>query len=187
MSTLILPGSPEFQETTKVVNLASRRAPRAPEPASLVGRTLMLNLTKARGFFCGGFQLSMHVPFAIVTEQAQLEPIKKALADGRLVDITGQDPKTGFKGTGGQASKVEVEDTDQQAFVTKKDGQVVVVIPKNKREAAKYAREIEKTGAITITDRMAVDQATTGLSDITVTDLPTPLKRPQSRPRRKRR
>jgi hypothetical protein len=167
---IVMPGTPEFAETTKVVDLASRRTKPLPVPdESLVGRTLMLNLAVCRGFQCGGFQLSLHRSFAVVDDKAQQTPIRTALADGRLVDITGQDPKKGFKTKEGAVSKVEQSDTGLQAFVGRTaKGEFFVAIPKNKTQAKQYAREVQRTGTL----KTDPDQTTHGLSGITTEDIP---------------
>lgn len=182
---LVMPGSPEFEQTAKVIDLKTRRPigegvpTRTPailvdeppaDPADLRGKTLMLNLAVCRGFQCGGFQLSMSRTFAVVDDRAQQEPIRLALQEGRLVDITGQDPKTGFKTPQGSVSKVTQEDTGLQAFVGRtSQGEFFVAIPKNKKQASKYELEIQRTGTLSAAD---LEQHAMGLSGITVEDVP---------------
>lgn len=190
MSKLILPGDPEFTKTTKVVSLAARRgAASSGAPESLAGRTLMLNLAKVRGFACGGFQVSMHAPVAVVSEAAQQTPLRQALADERLIDITGQDPKTGFKGTGGAVAPVKVQDTGHQVFIVKRpDGTTVVAAPKDEAQAKDFARQLKKTGTIALPeDSIEAAPTMTGLSGISVEDLPQPSPKETARGRTSRR
>lgn len=184
---IVMPGSKAFKETTKGIELETAVRPGrvlefvgTPKAVSgtpvqggaenLRGRTLMLNLTVCRGFQCGGFMLGMNRPFGVVDDNAQVEPIRQALADGRLTDITGQDPKTGFKTRDGSVSKVSQEDTGLRAFVGRNDkGELYVAIPKNKTQAKKFEREIKRTGTLVTQD---LEEAASGLSGITTEDVP---------------
>jgi hypothetical protein len=189
MGKLILPGSSAFKETAQVIDLETRRRrgplpivapcvrpgesiPKDPpaDPDSLEGKTLMLNLAVCRGFQCGGFQLSLHRSFAVVDARAQQAPIRAALADGRLVDITGQDPKTGFKARDGSVSKVDQEDTGMRVFVGQNaKGDLFVAAPTTRKQAKAFEREITRTGTLKSVD---FARAATGLSGITTEDVP---------------
>jgi len=183
-----MPGSAGFEETARGIDLRkpTRRSvfeahlepdaePIVPDevradPDTLEGKTLMLNLAVGRGFHCGGFQLSLHRPFAVVGVGAQLAPIQAALTDGRLVDITGQDPKKGFKTRDGSVSKVAQEDTGKQVFIGRTaKGEAFVAIPKNKKQASQYERDVKRTGTISNLD---LSQAAMGLSGVTTEDVP---------------
>jgi len=116
-SLIVMPGSEEFKKTlASIAKAPSRR--KLVQPVDLVGHTLMLNTALVKTFQCGGFVLGPNRPIGIVDEQSQQIPIRKALEEKKLIDVTGKDMATkGFKGTGGQTSAITEEDTGKKVFV----------------------------------------------------------------------
>lgn len=172
-SVIVMPGSKEFAETLA----GAKRRPKPP--VSLVGKTLMLNTAVCLKFQCGGFSLGPNRPFAVVSPEAQQGPLLRALEENKLVDITGQDPKKGFKTRQGAVSAVTEEDTDKKAFIGRDGrGRMFVVTPKNKTEAKRFEREIRKTGTITSVD---FEEQATGFGAITEevveTSVPEPTRK----------
>lgn len=126
-----------------------------PPPASrrsddLLGHTLMVNTSVTRVYQCGGFSVGPGHPTCLVTEQTQMAQVKRALAEGKLIDVTGTDiVKHGLKRPGGQMSKLDMEETGQVAYVgTDLVGNTYIVTPKNKTHQKKIERELKKTGTI---------------------------------------
>jgi len=116
---------------------------------NLLGRTFMLNSAVTTKFQCGGFTVGPMRPFATVTQDTQQEPVRRAIAEGKLVDITGSDRAKGIKTRQGETTEVKEEDTGKKVFVGQDShGNLYVVTPKNKTEQKKLEREIKKTGTI---------------------------------------
>jgi len=132
----------------------------------------MLNTAVATKFQCGGFQVGPLRPFATVTTETQQEQIRRAVADGKLVDITGTDLAQGIKTKTGSTSKIEEEDTGKKAYVsTDARGNLYVVTPKTKTEQKKLERELKKTGTIKVDYAQAAAQVSS-ISPIITEDLP---------------
>jgi hypothetical protein len=132
-SLIVMPGSEEFKKTlASIAKAPSRR--KLVEPVDLVGHTLMLNTALVKTFQCGGFVLGPNRPIGIVDEQSQQIPIRKALEEKKLIDVTGKDMATkGFKGTGGQTSAITEEDTGKKVFVGRdRRGNLYIATPKIK-------------------------------------------------------
>jgi hypothetical protein len=165
-SLIVMPGSEEFKKTLAAIAKAptSRRKP--VEPVDLVGHTLMLNTALVKTFQCGGFVLGPNRPIGIVDEQSQQAPIRKALEEKKLIDVTGKDMATrGFKGTGGQTSAITEEDTGKKVFVGRdRRGNLYIATPRSKTEAKRFEREIRTTGTLKSVD---FETETTGLGSIT--------------------
>jgi hypothetical protein len=165
-SLIVMPGSEEFKKTLAAIAKAptSRRKP--VEPVDLVGHTLMLNTALVKTFQCGGFVLGPNRPIGIVDEQSQQAPIRKALEEKKLIDVTGKDMATkGFKGTGGQTSAITEEDTGKKVFVGRdRRGNLYIATPRSKTEAKRFEREIRTTGTLKSVD---FETETIGLGSIT--------------------
>lgn len=105
---------------------------RKPAPANYSGRRLALNPAKAIKFQCGGFSLGPRLISAVVPFDAQMEPIRRALEAGILLDVTDNIAVTAGET---ELAAVHSEDTDMRAyFVRRDDGLVSLVIPKTEEE-----------------------------------------------------
>lgn len=155
-------------------------------PPNYAGRTLALNLEKARRFQCHNFFLGTRVPYAIVPPEAEagMELIHQAILDGRLLDVTDSNLK-GIKTSSFELDKVTEDDTTGKMvfFVAKKfkNGEtgIVMVTPKDTEQAADFQRQIKETGKIELSDMDDNDgefDAPPGLSKVTVTELPEAAK-----------
>src|ERR1017187_1544384 len=120
--------------------------PNQPQPESFTGRILALNPEKARRFQCGGYWLGTAQPHARVPEGAQPAPIRAALDDGRLLDITDQlaSYKKGHslivQGSEiGQARQIEV--TDKKIYFVRKGGETCALIPESVEQGAELERQ----------------------------------------------
>jgi hypothetical protein len=154
-----MPGSEEFTTTLAAIATAPTSRRKLVEPVDLVGHTLMLNTALVKTFQCGGFVLGPNRPIGIVDEQSQQAPIRKALEEKKLIDVTGKDMATkGFKGTGGQTSAITEEDTGKKVFVGRdRRGNLYIATPRSKTEAKRFEREIfetETTGLGFITEEV---------------------------------
>ena len=178
-SLIVMPGSEEFKKTlASIAKAPSRR--KLVEPVDLVGHTLMLNTALVKTFQCGGFVLGPNRPIGIVDEQSQQIPIRKALEEKKLIDVTGKDMATkGFKGTGGQTSAITEEDTGKKVFVGRdRRGNLYIATPRSKTEAKRFEREIRTTGTLKSVD---FETETTGLCAITeevIESSEQPVKKP---------
>jgi hypothetical protein len=164
-SLIVMPGSEEFKKTlASIAKAPSRR--KLVQPVDLVGHTLMLNTALVKTFQCGGFVLGPNRPIGIVDEQSQQIPIRKALEEKKLIDVTGKDMATkGFKGTGGQTSAITEEDTGKKVFVGRdRRGNLYIATPRSKTEAKRFEREIRTTGTLKSVD---FETETIGLGSIT--------------------
>jgi hypothetical protein len=165
-SLIVMPGSEEFKKTLAAIAKAPTSRRKLAEPVDLVGHTLMLNTALVKTFQCGGFVLGPNRPIGIVDEQSQQAPIRKALEEKKLIDVTGKDMATkGFKGTGGQTSAITEEDTGKKVFVGRdRRGNLYIATPRSKTEAKRFEREIRTTGTLKSVD---FETETTGLGFIT--------------------
>ena len=165
-SLIVMPGSEEFKKTLAAIAKAPTSRRKRVEPVDLVGHTLMLNTALVKTFQCGGFVLGPNRPIGIVDEQSQQAPIRKALEEKKLIDVTGKDMATrGFKGTGGQTSAITEEDTGKKVFVGRdRRGNLYIATPRSKTEAKRFEREIRTTGTLKSVD---FETETTGLGSIT--------------------
>lgn len=170
MSNLIvMPGSKEFAETLAKTTKPARKKKVLAPPVDLIGRTLMLNTAVAAKFQCGGFQLSQRRLVAVVTHEAQQIPLHIAIKAGTLVDVTDKDMTKGYKGKGGETSAITEEDTGQKVYVQKDQrGNAVVIIPKSKKQAKSFDKEISSAGRITSVD---IEAEVCGISGIHEEDL----------------
>lgn len=137
----------------------------------LLGHLLMLNLDRASHFSCGGFQVSKRYPTSTVTTQTQLEPIRRALKEGKLIDVTGSDIRKGVKTKTGEASALKVEDTGVKVYMGQNaKGDTFVVAPKTKKEQKRIEKLIKTTGTVP-GEYTLVDENTSGLSSIKTEDI----------------
>jgi len=165
-SLIVMPGSEEFKKTLASIAKTPTSRRKLVEPVDLVGHTLMLNTALVKTFQCGGFVLGPNRPIGIVDEQSQQAPIRKALEEKKLIDVTGKDMATkGFKGTGGQTSAITEEDTGKKVFVGRdRRGNLYIATPRSKTEAKRFEREIRTIGTLKSVD---FETETTGLGSIT--------------------
>ena len=117
-----------------------------PQPETFAGRVLALNPEQARRFQCGGYWLGPARPYARVPEEAQPAPIRAALDDGRLLDITYQlaNYKKGHslivRGSEiGQAREIEV--THKKIYFIRKGGETCALIPESVEQGAELERQ----------------------------------------------
>lgn len=167
MSNLIvMPGSKEFQETLNQTSAKPRsRTPKSLQPCDLAGKMVMLNTALISRFQCGGLSLGPKRPMAMITSETQQDPVRVALSEGKLLDVTGQDMTKGFKGKGGETSPVTEEDTGKRCFIaTDSRGNLYVATPKSKAESKRFEREIATTGTLQSVD---FEPHFSGISDIT--------------------
>lgn len=121
-----------------------------PDQDNLVGH--LLSLGTANKFTCIGFMLSR--PFNVVTavdERADQVALKTALADGRLIDVTGHSSKQGLdlKKLGGALGKTDESDTRLKIFTTiDEQGRRVIILPKDENEQKAFELELATTGKI---------------------------------------
>jgi hypothetical protein len=126
----------EFKKPAPPVNLTQ-----------LIGKLLMLNGAIAPKFQCGGFSVNPSRMVDVVTERTQLMPIKIALENGILIDVSSNSLVTkGFELKNSSTSNVREEDTDKKAFVGRDEfGRMFVIVPKDDEEKKKLdQRQQEK-------------------------------------------
>jgi hypothetical protein len=150
----------------------------------LVGRVLMINTAKAHRFQCFGFFVSRNHPIETVPKDVQELPIRQALKEGKLLDITDNEELANKKMSGVMGAIDEAIDQGnldrptQGEEVSKilmgKDakGNSYVIIPKDEEDYKRMQVELETTGHI----RMPKPKTSnyTGLSPIIIEDLPAP-------------
>lgn len=121
-------------------------------PTNLVGRLLMLNVALVSGpvpkFQCGGFLVNSRRMIEIVTESSQQEPIRRAIESGLLIDVTDSEiAKKGFELKNSSTSRIQSEDTDKKAFVSKdKLGRMIIAVPKDDDERKDFEKQIAENG-----------------------------------------
>ncbi len=143
MSIIVMPTDAEIRKLGRASKALAKK------DTDLVGHVLMLNTGVCRKFQCGGFQVGSNRPFATVTTESLQPALRRALAEGKLIDITGTDLTKGVKGRTGSTTAVQEEETGKKAFVgTDAQGNMYVVTPRNKTEAKRMEREIKKTGTL---------------------------------------
>jgi hypothetical protein len=118
------------------------------ENYGLVGRLLSLNTRTTKVFTCGGFSVNYNRPIAIVTPESQQASIKRAMAEGKLIDVTDQNTN-GLNLGGANQSKPKLSDTGETAFITvDKNGGMMIAIPKDKAEQNEFEDMIAKSGVL---------------------------------------
>jgi hypothetical protein len=146
-----------------------------PEKPDYAGRMLALNPEKARTFQCGGFWLASTCPMGLVPPNAQMEPIRQALLDGRLLDVT--DGNHEIKTS--QARLNPVRDLgvreDRVAYLVKRtspagDPEIVVVMSKDANQAEDFRKQIEANGKIDLSVIPESELQVGYLTPIKVTD-----------------
>jgi hypothetical protein len=88
--------------------------PKTGNVPDYTGRLLTFNPEKATKFQCGGFIISNRRPSAVVTPDARMESIHRALQAGILVDIT--DEKQGIKTEHSHLGGVSESDTGKKVY-----------------------------------------------------------------------
>jgi hypothetical protein len=147
-------------------------------PVTYAGRILALNPEKATKFQCRGFVLGPWCPYAVVSpESAESPALMRAVADGRLIDIT-DCQITGIKTQSFTLSPVRELEGEEKIvyFVPKKfdDGHIerIMVVPKDAEQAADFARQMKETGTIEIDDLPKKEiEKPTGLTPISIIEL----------------
>lgn len=145
----------------------------SPKPTvhPLVGRTLTLNLAKCRRFQCGGFQVGPNNPTSIVSPEAQTDQIARALADGRLLDITDHVSK-GIKTDLIEQTGIQEEETTLKAYLaTDAAGNRYTVIPKDKDEQERFEQEIANTGTLRLEFAQGQNSQVPVLSQVKVDEI----------------
>jgi hypothetical protein len=137
----------------------------APDPnVPLEGRVLMLNTDKAPRFNCYGFTVSRNNPIQIVPKFAQEIPLRKALADGLLLDITSNEDLAAKTGIHKQLSEIDSavksgtfsinqdsEEAGKQILVGKDSkGNSCVIIPKDDEDYKRMQEELKTTGHLRV-------------------------------------
>jgi hypothetical protein len=137
-----------------------------PQPQDLTGHILALNPEKGVRFQCGGFQLAIPSrPYATVTHETQQEPVRRALLEGRLIDITNQN-LAGLKvGDSFQTPAKEAEEKGHKVYLaTGTDGSLLVICPKDEAEEAHFEEQIRLHGRLTADNFKVSDQPLGGLT-----------------------
>lgn len=152
--------------------ILSLDAPPAPT-VPLVGRALMLNTEKAPRFQCGGFLVSRNNPIQIVSPVSQELPLRQALFDGRLIDITGQSD-AGALGGLNEVDKAVKDGTfvagdhgaEETPILMGKDnqGNSYMLTPKDPADYERMQAEIRETGHLRVAKPKPIQF--TGLSSI---------------------
>jgi hypothetical protein len=159
-------------------------APVAEEP--LAGKVLMLNTAVRPRFQCYGFCVTRNSPIQIVPAFAMEAPLRKALADKILLDVTGTDAAAGShakiiadidKAVKAQTMSVVTEGEEIGPRVlmgTDEKGNSYVITPKDDEDYQRMLEEIQVTGKLRIPKPKAKEAAaaTTGLTAIYEEDLP---------------
>lgn len=145
------------------------------------GRTLALNMEKARRFQCHNFFLGIRVPYAVVPSEAEagFRIIHQAILDGRLLDVTDANIK-GLKTTSFELDPVKEDDTGGKMmfFVSKKfksgETAMIMVTPRDAEQSKDFQRQLKETGSIILDDfdEKELESPPPGLSTVTVTELP---------------
>lgn len=161
MSGLILPGSDSFDETVKEISGPTINTIINKE--NLIEHTVMLNTAKVKSFQCGGLSLGLRRPYGIIDSGVQQEPVRRALAEGKLIDVTGQNIAKGFKYEGGETSGVAEVDTGIKVYMYKDpSGQTCLVSPKDNEQQELFESELKEFGYI----KSVNIEAPTGLSSL---------------------
>lgn len=144
------------------------------DQAELLGHVLMLNVEAASHFACGGFQVSRKTPTATVSPLTQLGPIRLALQQKKLIDVTGMDLQKGIKTKEGEASGLKITDTKHKVYIGQDSkGNTYVTAAKTQKEQKKLEGLIKKTGTIPGEYVMSTD-AVSGFKGIQVSDIEPP-------------
>ena len=169
MSELILPGSEAYTTSIESIDLTKPKNNNVlGEVVNLEGRTVMLNTARIKTFQCGGLALGFRRPFAIIDHRVQQEPVRRALSEGILLDVTDQDMTKGFKHEGGETTAIAEEDTGLRVYMGKDDvGNVYLVTPKDAEQKEQFEKEIIEFGFI----RSVEFEQPTGISSIAEEDL----------------
>lgn len=123
-----------------------------PAPQDLIGRILALNPQSVQRFQCGGFQLAFpNRPYATVTHETQQEPVRRAMLEGKLIDITDQNLAGLKSGDNYQSPAKESEEKGHKVYLaTGPDGSLLVVCPKDDAEEALFEEQIRTKGHLTV-------------------------------------
>jgi hypothetical protein len=154
----------------------------------LEGRVLMLNTAVKPRFQCYGFSVTRNSPIQIVPKFAQEFPLRQALQEKVLLDVTGTEAAGG--GVGKVVADIEKaikskvldpvkegEEIGPRVLVgTDAQGNSYMITPKDEADYQRMMLEIQTTGTLRIEKPKAKTPTDspffTGLSAITVEDLP---------------
>jgi hypothetical protein len=125
-----------------------------PKIQDLTGRILAINPQVCQRFSCGGFQLALPSrPFGTVSHESQQEPLRRALIEGRLIDITDQNLTGLRQGDTFHTPAKESADKGIKVYLqVGSDGSLLVVSPKDDEEEKKFEQEIKESGHIIPSD-----------------------------------
>lgn len=128
----------------------------------LAGRVLMLNTDKAPKVQSYGFIVTRNAPIQVVPATAQEGPLRAALADGRLTDVTGTEASAGATGKimsdidkavkARTMSLVKEGEEIGPRVMTGKDpqGNTYFITPKNEADYERMQEEIRTTGTLRV-------------------------------------
>jgi hypothetical protein len=164
MSELILPGSDLFNDVMKEVSPPVIKDIKI----DLIDHTVMLNTAKLKTFQCGGLCLGPKHLIAKIGRDAQQEPIRRALLEDKLIDMTDKDLSAGFKHTGGETTAIIEEDLGYKVYIQKSSsGETIMISPKNEEQRLQFEAEIKEFGYIKNLEINIEEQITKeGLSSI---------------------
>jgi hypothetical protein len=143
----------------------------------------MLNTEKSSRFQCFGFSVSRNNPIQIVPNNAQELPLRKALTDKVLFDITSDNGAVRM----GNSLVNEIDKAIQSKVITVMEGEEVVprvlvgkdlqgntyfITPKDADDYQRMMEEIKATGSVRV--EKSKNQQFTGLSPIYQEELQTP-------------
>jgi len=161
-------------------------APVAEEP--LAGKVLMLNTAVRPRFQCYGFCVTRNSPIQTVPAFAMEAPLRKALAEAVLMDVTGTGAAAGShakiiadidKAVKAQTMSLvqEGEEIGPPVLMgTDAKGNSYVITPKDDEDYQRMLEEVRTTGSLRIEKPKAKAAAAsaTGLTSIYEEDLPDP-------------
>jgi hypothetical protein len=126
----------------------------------LTGRALMLNTEKAKRFQCFGFVVTINSPIQIVPLQHQDVPLRKALEDKILLDVSSMNAPTAVDKTiqaidkavqSGLMDNVKEEDTGLKVLIGKDAaGNSYILAPKDEADYERMQSELKETGRLRV-------------------------------------
>ena len=149
----------------------------------LVDRVLMLDTSKSPRFQCFGFSVSRNAPIQVVPRHAQEVPIRRALAAGILIDITGKEEQYGSVGKivgsidkavkSGAITDLGEQKVGPQILIGKDaQGASYIIIPKDEDDLKQMQEELRLNGFIR--RERPKPEAVTGLSSVYEEDIDKP-------------
>lgn len=132
----------------------------SPTEGPLAGRALMLNTEKAKRFQCFGFAVAVNNPIQVVPVQHQEVPLRKALQEGILLDVTSMKSAGVVDKTvqaideavkSGLLEKVKEEDSGLKVLMGKDAaGNSYIITPKDEADYERMQNELKETGHLRV-------------------------------------